>query len=435
MEEEVEYEEIEEEVEEEEEEVVEEEVEEEQEATTANRNNDCRRVSGDAGMVDNEMDAEERKKHEDLLSLPPHGSEIYVGGIPLNASEDELRSFCESAGEVTEVRVMKGKNPSENKGYAFVTFKTAELALKAIEQLNNTEFKNKKVKCSTSQAKNRLFIGNVPRTWSLDDLKKVVTSIGPGVNKVELIKSTDTKNPSHNRGYAFVEYYNHACAEYSRNKMSSPEFKFDENRPTVNWADPRSGDSSSSQVKAIYVKNLPKDVTKEQLIELFELHGEITKVVLLPAKSGHEKRFGFVHFKERMMAMKALQHTQKYEIDGDVLECSLAKPPAESKKPDPASSAQKAALLPNYPPWLGYGVLGGPYGALAPGLPQPMIYGRGQTPAPTMVPMILPDGRLGYVLQQPGIPLASQQHGRNRGSSSSGGSNNDSNRWRRFRPY
>ncbi|THU44197.1 hypothetical protein C4D60_Mb02t04870 [Musa balbisiana] len=97
---------------------------------------------------------------------------------------------------------------------------------------------------------------------------------------------------------------------------------------------------------------------------LFEHHGEITKVVLPPAKPGHEKRYGFVHFKERSMAMKALKNTQKYEIDGDtsaifftflvaiscvfsslchnislsgmgdVLDCSLAKPPADNKKVD-----------------------------------------------------------------------------------------------------
>ncbi|URD89005.1 RNA recognition motif family protein [Musa troglodytarum] len=356
MEEEVEYEEVEEEVEEEEEEVVEEEIEEEieeeeQETDVANGSNAGDAAGGDASMVEGEKDDDESKKHAELLALPPHGSEIYVGGIPHDASEEELRSFCEPIGEVTEVRVMKAKDSTENKGYAFVTFKTKELASKAIEELNNTEFK-------------------------------------------------DPQNSSRNRGYAFIEYYNHACAEYSRNKMSSPKFKLDTNAPTVSWADPRSGDSSSSsQVKAIYVKNLPKNVTQEQLKKLFEHHGEITKVVLPPAKPGHEKRYGFVHFKERSMAMKALKNTEKYEIDGDVLDCSLAKPPADNKKVEAGSSAQKAALLPNYPPGIGYGVLGGAYGALAPGFGQSMVYGRGQTPAGmAMVPMILPDGRLGYVL-------------------------------------
>lgn len=36
---------------------------------------------------------------------------------------------------------MKGKDSSENKGFCFVTFRNVELASKAIEELNNTQFK------------------------------------------------------------------------------------------------------------------------------------------------------------------------------------------------------------------------------------------------------------------------------------------------------
>lgn len=75
------------------------------------------------------------------------------------------------------------------------------------------------------------------------------------------------------------------------------------------------------QVKAVYVKHLPKNVTQDQLKKLFEHHGKITKVVLPPAKSGQEKnRIGFVHFAERSSAMKALKNTEKYELDGDCSE-------------------------------------------------------------------------------------------------------------------
>jgi hypothetical protein len=38
----------------------------------------------------------------------------------------------------SQVRIMKGK---ESNGYAFVTFKTKELASKAMDELNNSEFK------------------------------------------------------------------------------------------------------------------------------------------------------------------------------------------------------------------------------------------------------------------------------------------------------
>lgn len=41
---------------------------------------------------------------------------------------------------------------------------------------------------SASQAKHRLFIGNVPRKWAEEDLEKVVTKVGRGVTLVELKK-------------------------------------------------------------------------------------------------------------------------------------------------------------------------------------------------------------------------------------------------------
>lgn len=54
------------------------------------------------------------------------------------------------------------------------------------------------------------------------------------------------KNTSNNRGFAFIDYHNHACAEYSRQKMMNPKFKLDKNAPTVSWADPKNSDSSAS---------------------------------------------------------------------------------------------------------------------------------------------------------------------------------------------
>ncbi|XP_015898640.1 heterogeneous nuclear ribonucleoprotein Q [Ziziphus jujuba] len=451
MEEEVEYEEVE---EEEEVEEVEEEEEEEEEIEEEEENKEVADKEnfsdGDEEIKGAEAKSEDEQKiHAELLALPPHGSEVYLGGIPHDASEEDLRGFCESIGEVTEVRIMKGKDSGEAKGYAFVTFRTKEFAVKAIKELNNSELKGRKVRCSTSQAKHRLFIGNVPRNWGEEDMKKVVTDIGPGVISVELLK--DPQNSSRNRGFAFIEYYNHACAEYSRQKMSNPKFKLDNNAPTVSWADPRNVESSAtSQIKAVYVKNLPKDITQDKLRQLFEHHGKITKVVLPPAKPGQERsRFGFVHFAERTSAMKALKNTEKYEIEGQVLDCSLAKPQADQKSPGAANS-NKSTLLPNYPTRIGYGMVGGAYGAMGAGFGgagfgQPLIYGRGPTPAGmAMMPMLLPDGRIGYVLQQPGsgmqahTPPSQSRGGRSggAGSSSGGRRSSESSRGRnRYHPY
>lgn len=56
----------------------------------------------------------------------------------------------------------------------------------------------------------------------------------------------DPQNSGRNRGFAFIEYYNHACADYSRQKMLNPKFKLDDNAPTVSWADPKNAETSSN---------------------------------------------------------------------------------------------------------------------------------------------------------------------------------------------
>jgi len=381
-------------------------------------------------------DEEEKKKWDELLALPPQGSEVFLGGLPRDTTEEDLRELCEPLGEIYEVRLMKDKETKENKGFAFVTFTAKDVAQSAIEELHDKDHKGRTLRCSLSQAKHRLFVGNVPKGLSEEELTSIIKGKGPGVVNIEMFK--DLHEPSRNRGFLFVEYYNHACADYARQKLSSPDFKVDGSQLTVSWAEPKGASSSSSdssssaaQVKTIYVKNLPENVSKEKVKDLFEVHGEVTKIVLPPAKAGHKRDFGFVHFAERSSALKAAKESGKYEIDGQMLEVSMAKPLGD-KKPD---HSFKPGGGPNYPlpPYGGY--MGDPYGAYGggPGFNQPMIYGRGPAPAGMrMVPMVLPDGRLGYVLQQPGgMPPPPPPR---RGDRRDGGSRGEGSH-RRYRPY
>ncbi|MCO5570183.1 hypothetical protein L7F22_023901 [Adiantum nelumboides] len=206
-------------------------------------------------------------------------------------------------------------------------------------------------------------------------------------------------------------------------------------------------------VKVVYVRNLPESATQEQLWKLFEHHGDITKVMLPQSKAGQPKRdFGFIHFADRSSALKAIEKSEKYVLDGRELETSLAKPPGEKRSgaagmPSPFGSG----ILPQAVPARGGFGLPGPnmYGGMAMGFGanrgfgqvQPVIYGRGPTPAGmAMVPMMLPDGRVGYVLQQAGTaisPAVGAYNREDRGSGrgpqlqkQSGGSSS-----RRYHPY
>lgn len=67
----------------------------------------------DADAIDSEdiVHAEEEKpvekddaeKSGELLTRPPHGSEVFVGGITRDTTEEDLRTLCSSCGDIYEV--------------------------------------------------------------------------------------------------------------------------------------------------------------------------------------------------------------------------------------------------------------------------------------------------------------------------------------------
>lgn len=58
---------------------------------------------------------------EDPLSLPPHGTEVFIGGLPRTITEQQLRDFASEAGDVHSAKLIKDpNNPSQNRGYGFI---------------------------------------------------------------------------------------------------------------------------------------------------------------------------------------------------------------------------------------------------------------------------------------------------------------------------
>jgi hypothetical protein len=48
-------------------------------------------------------DDTEGEKSGELLKRPPHGSEIFVGGITRDTTEEDLRNLCSCCGDIYEV--------------------------------------------------------------------------------------------------------------------------------------------------------------------------------------------------------------------------------------------------------------------------------------------------------------------------------------------
>jgi RNA recognition motif-containing protein len=77
----------------------------------------------------------------------------------------------------------------------------------------------------------------------------------------------------------------------------------------------------------IYVGNLSKDTTQEELNTLFTQAGEVTSVdVIMDRKRGESKGFAFVTMSAQSEADKAVSMFNSYSLDAHQLKVDLAKP-------------------------------------------------------------------------------------------------------------
>ena len=65
---------------------------------------------------------------------------IYVGNLPYNITEEQLRELFEQYGPVVSLRIIKDKFTGNAKGFAFVEMAELEHGQQAVEQLNGKEF-------------------------------------------------------------------------------------------------------------------------------------------------------------------------------------------------------------------------------------------------------------------------------------------------------
>ncbi|HND83035.1 MAG TPA: RNA-binding protein, partial [Chitinophagales bacterium] len=83
----------------------------------------------------------------------------------------------------------------------------------------------------------------------------------------------------------------------------------------------------------IFVANIERKVTDEQLQDLFSQHGEIASLKLIRDRdTGVSKGYAFVEMPNDDEAQKAIDALNGYEIDGRALAVNEARPKTEYKK-------------------------------------------------------------------------------------------------------
>lgn len=78
---------------------------------------------------------------------------IYVGNLPFNLGEEDLKEIFEEYGEVTTTKIVSDKFSGRSKGFGFVEMSNDEEAANAIKELNNAEISGRNIKVNESLPK------------------------------------------------------------------------------------------------------------------------------------------------------------------------------------------------------------------------------------------------------------------------------------------
>lgn len=147
---------------------------------------------------------------------------LYVGNIPRNVGNDELRGIVEEHGAVDRVEVMYDKYSGKSRRFAFVTMKTVEDANAAIEKLNGTQIGGREIKVNITEkplaqldfsalqaeesqfidSPHKLYVGNLAKTVTSDSLKQFFAKKG----KVLSAKVSRIPGTSKSSGFGFVTF-------------------------------------------------------------------------------------------------------------------------------------------------------------------------------------------------------------------------------------
>ena len=252
------------------------------------------------------------------------GCELFIGNLNISTEKEELNSLFSPFGEITDIRIHK--NEENKKCYAFVRFSSRESATSALK-LDSSLLNNRHIKVTKSNENATIFIGNIRKTWTKEELETKIRRIFHNISKIEFF--TDPGNPNKNRGFCFGIFNTRNEAIKALNYVNKKGgINIDGISITCDWADVVD-DDDNSQSNQIFISNIKKEVNEADLKKYFD---KLEKVVSVIMSKNHlnskRKDLAFITFESHESAISAIK---KFE--------------EEKKNPDKEKSLKKIFFL------------------------------------------------------------------------------------------
>ncbi|TVU25563.1 hypothetical protein EJB05_28064, partial [Eragrostis curvula] len=302
--------------------------------SSGSESDDAENDEMDPSLFTSHLASEEAKNKE---------SQIFVGGLPKDCVEEDIRKVFSEFGKIESVKIVNNPLTNRIKGFAFVRYADARDAMKALANLNEgTKVKGKKAHVAASQHNNTLYLGNICKTWTKDQARHQRTFSlnfnvrrtikGLGIEEFEMSLPDDPDSGGRNKGFAFVQFALHCDAMAAFHRLRKPDAIFGTNRSAkVSFAQTPLMPSEDllMKVKTVYLEHIPLSWDEEKIEECCKEYGVIKKIALFHKLLRSKKKdISFVEFCLRDNALACVQGINEAKIgDGKVkVVASLARP-------------------------------------------------------------------------------------------------------------
>ncbi|KAF3944314.1 hypothetical protein CMV_029201 [Castanea mollissima] len=231
---------------------------------------------------------------------------LFVRNLPYTANEEELEEHFSKFGDVSQVHIVIDKDTKRSKGIAYIRYAVAESAMRALEELDNSDFQGRllhvlpaKEKSSSDQQGTDVSVAQTPKNFKQkrEEERKASEASGDtrAWNSFFMRSDTVVENIARKYGVSKSELLDREADDLAvRIALAETQVIAETKKALTNAgvnvlsleeyaAGKVDGVKRSNHV--LLVKNLPYGSSENELAKMFSKFGSLDKIILPPTKT------------------------------------------------------------------------------------------------------------------------------------------------------